>query len=169
MLELPEFSSYLNTTLNQETTLIEQMRNGKIKLEILASNVQIGVSTVASITLSKNQRTTTTIEFEDGTKLIMYIEVVNKIGGGYQLMVEVTSTGQDRDGNELPKTKTRLGAYSNGDGGFNKQAFTNYFAGKGITVIYSSGSLSGGKDCETRWVCSNDGKTCVLTYIGGSC
>lgn len=166
------FNNYLNHEINTAESALDQIRNGKLKLELLASNLQVGISSVASVSLTFSPKTTTTIVFADETMLKIYITIELNNADGLQINVNITTQGTDKDGNLLPMSKTQLQGYNGGAGGFNASAFQGYFSTKGITVNYGSGTnITGGSGggCETKWSCSADGKVCTLETISGSC
>lgn len=165
------FNAYLNNYLNGENTIISSIRDGKIKLEILSESMQVGISNIVSLSLTINQKTTTIVEFADGTTLKILLSLEKKIGDGMQVAVQVTIQGKDKDGNHLPTDADGLPYYSNGGGGINTTALTGYFQSLGVTITYGTGTHlgGGGGSCETKWKCSADGKTCTLEVISTSC
>ena len=165
------FNAYMNNYLNGENTIISSIRDGKIKLEILSESMQVGISHIVSLSLTINQKTTTIVEFADGTTLKIILSLEKKIGDGMQVAVQVTIQGKDKDGNHLPTDADGLPYYSNGAGGINTTALASYFQSLGVKIVYGTGTHLGGSggSCETRWKCSADGKTCTLEVISTSC
>ena len=164
------FDRHVTDILSKVTTLSETVREGTLKVVLMAESLQVGMSAVVSFSMTVNRAIHTWVTFDDGSQLQITLKLGHELGEGLQINVTTTVWGKDKDGNDIPLHDRELTSTEFGTAGINPTSLTKFFALLGVKIVYSHGSFNGGGgSCETKWKCSSDGKTCTLEVRTSSC
>ena len=156
-------AKYVSQQINSQSAIIKSNEMLTKKLNSLATTLSIMPSELLKQHTQAEHQTVVDIKFNDGSQLKFDINFVKPTNRPVKVTTKASIQGKDKSGNHMPTDIEGLVSYQHGDGGFNRQALSDYFKSQGIAIIFDAQPSNQATHHKTQWQCK--GKTCTLNQV----
>lgn len=156
-------AKYVSQQINNQSIIIKNNDDLTNKLNSLTTILSLEPSELLKRYTQSEYQTVADIEFSDGSLLKFDINIVKPTNSPVKIKVKASIQGKDKNGNHMPTDMEGLASYRHGDGGFNRQALTDYFKSQDVAIIFDAKPSNQTTNHKTQWQCKD--KTCTLSQV----